>query len=110
MQPHEARDEAIERVSSNSLAWRTVAHEALEAVCYRQLTVTSDDVWAELERMDIPRPDEARAMGPVMMRGVRLGLIVPHGFTQGTNPRHHADVMRVYRSLAAIEAVRDCAA
>lgn len=106
----DARDEAIARVSENTLAWRTVAFEALEAVCYRQVTVTSDDVWAELEALSIPRPDEARAMGPVMLRGVKQGLMVPQGFTQGTNPRHHADVMRVYRSLTVLDGERDCAA
>ena len=96
----DARDEAIANVSVTSVPWRTVAYEALLAVAEAQETVTSDDVWQELERRDIPRPAEGRAMGPVMMQGVRDGVIVPNGYTQGTNPKHHADVMRVYRSRA----------
>ena len=29
---------------------------------------------------------------------VRAGVIAPIGYTRGTNPRHHADVARVYAS------------
>ena len=95
----DARDEAITNVSVTSVPWRTVAYEALLAVAAAQDTVTSDDVWKELERRDIPRPPEGRAMGPVMMQGVRDEVITPDGYTQGADPRHHADVMRVYRAL-----------
>lgn len=95
----EARDEAVSRVEASSAPWGALALLALERVAYRQPTVTSDDVWAELDAAGLPRPAEGRAMGPVMVRGTREKLIEPEGFTQGTNPRHHADVMRVYRSL-----------
>jgi hypothetical protein len=90
------RDEAMDHV--NNPPWRSFAERALRQVARRQASVTSDDVWAELDRMEIPRPAEGRAMGPVMMAGVKEGLIVPSGYASGRNPKHHADVMRVYRS------------
>lgn len=95
-----ARDAAIADVEVRSVPWRTVAWEALCDLVDVSATLTSDDVWAELDRRSIPRPEEGRAMGPVMQRAVREGLITPTGYTQGTNPKHHADVMRVYRVVA----------
>jgi hypothetical protein len=90
------RDEALERV--HNPPWASFANLALRAVAGRQQVVTSDDVWAELERIGIPEPGEKRAIGPVMVAGVRAGWIEPLGYTTGTNPKHHADVMRTYRS------------
>lgn len=92
----EARDEALERV--HDAPWASFAWPALEAVARRQAVVTSDDLWKELDRRGIPRPIEGRAAGPVMLRGVREGLIQPLGFTTGTNRKHHGDVMRTYQS------------
>lgn len=86
----------MERV--NNPPWRVFADRALQSVAKTQSIVTSDDVWEELDRMGIPRPREGRAMGPVMMAAVRDGTLEPDGFTSGTNPKHHADVMRRYRS------------
>jgi len=94
-----ARDAAVAAVADPP--WQSFAVIAVETVACAQGRVTSDDVWAELDRMGIPRPPEGRAMGPVMTWAVRSGLLTPEGYTQGTNPRHHADVMRVYRSLVA---------
>lgn len=90
------RDAALEAVADPP--WSSFANRALEAVARRQPVVTSDDVWAELERMGIPEPGEKRAIGPVMVAGTKAGLIAPLGYTTGTNPKHHADVMRTYRS------------
>lgn len=96
----QARDEALDRVSTPSSApWRSLAFDALLGVACNQPTVVSDDVWDELDRLGIPRPEEGRAMGPVMLRGIREGIIAPEGFQTGRNPRHHGDLMRTYRSL-----------
>lgn len=93
-----ARDVALDRVDDPP--WRAFADRAIAAVAARRNTVTSEDVWAELDRMGIPRPAEARCMGPAMVAAVKAGLLATMGFTTGTNPKHHADVMRVYRSRA----------
>lgn len=92
----ELRDAAMEAVDDPP--WRSFADRALLAVARRQSEVTSDDVWLELLNMGIPRPLEGRAMGPVMASAVRAGTLIPSGYTSGKDPRHHADVMRTYRS------------
>lgn len=91
----EQRNRALEQVDDPP--WGALAMVAIRALCGRQRHITSDEVWQELDRMGVPRPVEGRAMGPVMVRAHREGLIEPIGFTQGTNPRHHADLMRMYR-------------
>lgn len=93
-----ARDDAVRAVAASEAPWVAVAFDALCAVARRQPTLSSEDVWVETERMGIPRPVEARAMGPVMKRGVRDGVIRLAGFTTGTDPRHHSDILRTYRS------------
>lgn len=92
-----ARDEAMEAVDNPP--WRVFAERALLAVMRRQADVTSDDVWAELDGMGIPRPTEPRAMGPVMMAAVRDGSLIPTGVRTGRNPKAHARPIRVYRSM-----------
>lgn len=93
------RDEAISRVEVTSAPWRAVAYDALEKVARTTPAFTSEEVWKQLDHWGIPRPEEGRAMGPVMIRGRKEGLIEPMGFTQSTNPKHHADPTRLYRSM-----------
>lgn len=95
----DVRDEAISRVEAPAAPWVAVALDTLRRLAVRHATLTSDDVWAELDREGVPRPGEGRAMGAVMKRAMKEGLIVPAGFTQGTDPKHHGDVMRVYRTV-----------
>lgn len=96
-----ARDEAMARVESHAQPWRTFADKALDTVAHRQRMVTSEDVWAELERMAIPKPPEPRAMGVVMKAGIRARLIRPDAWVTSTDRKSHADPMRLYRSLVA---------
>lgn len=97
----EARDEALARVESHSRLWRHFADEALRRVAMANRVVTSDLVWQELEAMRIPPPPEPRAMGVVVKAGIKAGIIEPLGFTTGSNPKHHADIQRTFRSLVA---------
>lgn len=99
----EARDDAVRTVAASEAPFVAVAFDALSTLCrwpplegdYSSY-VTSEDVWALLRFRGISPPAEPRAMGPVMQRGIREGLIRPVGYRQSTNPKHHADVMRVY--------------
>lgn len=93
-----ARDEAIAKVQERSVPWRTVAWDVLLHLARKLDTLTSDDLMEELDRRGVPRPVEGRACGPVMQRGIREGVLVPIGYTQGRDRRHHADVARLYRS------------
>lgn len=92
----ELRDEAMERVDNPP--WRAFADRALLSVARTYGVVTSEDVWQELDRMGIPRPAEARCMGPCMAAAVKAETLEPTGYQRSSDPRHHADVMRVYRS------------
>lgn len=94
----EARDEAILRVQARSVPWRTVAYDVLRQLADEHDTLTSDDLMEEMDRRGIPRPVEGRACGPVMQKAIREGLLIPVGYTTGRNPKHHADVARLYRS------------
>lgn len=97
----EARDEAMARVESHAQPWRTFADQALRTVAHRQRLLHSEAVWDELARMGIPRPPEPRAIGVVMRAGIRAGLIRPDGWMTSTDPKSHADPMRIYRSLVS---------
>lgn len=96
-----ARDEALARVESHSPHWRVFADLAVRAVARRQTRLSSEDVWRELDRQGVPRPPEPRALGVVMRKAIREELIRPDGWTTSTDPKSHADPMRLYRSLVA---------
>lgn len=93
-----ARDAALSKVEERSAPWRAVAWDALMAVAKRTVVLSSEDVWDELDRWGIPRPVEPRSIGPVMMRAVKEGVLEPLGYDRGTDPKHHRDILRTYRS------------
>jgi hypothetical protein len=95
------RDEGIARAELAAMPWGAVAFDVLVEILPSLTTLTSEDVWAELDRRGIPRPAEGRAMGAVMQRAIRAGLIVPVGFTTSTVPAHHKDPTRLYRRATA---------
>lgn len=96
-----ARDEALSQVAAPAIAviWSVAAYDALVAVARRQEHLTSDDVWAELEVMGITPPPERRAMGPIMVKAAKAGIVVHTGYVRGANPKHHANPHGGYRSL-----------
>ena len=94
-----ARDAALAQVEVHSAPWRVVAFDALVAVAKRDAEVSSESVWAELDRWGVSPPPEPRAIGPVLLRAVREGVLAPKGYSRGTDPKHHRDILRTYRSL-----------
>jgi hypothetical protein len=96
-----ARDEAIARVESTSAAWRSFATNVLLRVARTNPDLTSDDVWAGLHRDGIPDPGEPRAMGPVMLAGVRKGWLTSTEMVRiASDPSspNHRRPQRVYLS------------
>lgn len=67
----EVRDEGMARAEDGAGGWSDVALEWLRAHCRHHPTLCSDDLW----NSGMPEPREPRALGPVLMRAVRLGLI-----------------------------------
>jgi len=97
-----ARDKAIARVEINSAAWRSFARRALRDAAVFDEDLTSDDVWHVLHMHKIPGPSEPRAMGPVMLGGVRDRWIAATNEVRISNDPaspNHKRPQRVYRSL-----------
>jgi hypothetical protein len=94
----EAKEEAISRVErSASRAWLDSAWNALYVAIRLRHEVTTDEVWEVLDGWGVAAPAEPRAMGPVMRRAVREGLLVPTStFVPSAMARNHRRPVRVY--------------
>ena len=97
-----AKEEAIERVrASADPSWMNHAWAAIVMVCHEShagwTTITSDLVWERLAEWHAPKPHEPRAMGPVMRRAVKEGLLRPTStFRPSAMPQNHRRPVRVY--------------
>jgi hypothetical protein len=94
-----AKEEAVSRVEANaSRAWLDAAWEAVRRLWLSLpagTRVTSDEVWVALD--GVTPPHEPRAMGVVMRRATREGLLrATSGFTPSALPQNHARPVRVY--------------
>jgi uracil-DNA glycosylase len=71
------RDTAIAAVEANADDnWLADAYDALVAYLKRHPEFFVDDWWSETQ---MPEPRESRALGPVVMRAARAGLMVKSG-------------------------------
>jgi hypothetical protein len=98
-----ARDEGIERAARANAFWRENAEACLQRVARRQSSLTSDDVWEDLQRWGIHPPPEPRAMGAVMRHGESAGWIERTDATRvSPNPStpNHRRPQRVYQSTS----------
>jgi hypothetical protein len=98
-----AKEAAIEAVERNAEpSWLDAAWTALLAACKdawasRDGSLVSDDVWLRLYSDGVPAPHDPRAMGPVMQRAVREGLLLPTStFRPSAMPQNHRRPVRVY--------------
>ena len=97
----ELRDDGIRTVAASEAPFVAVAFDALATLCVyydpEDPTLTSEDVWEMLGLRGYSKPAEPRAMGAVMRRGVKEGLIVPTDrFVTGRSPSRHAAPIRVF--------------
>ncbi len=84
-----ARDAALTAVETAAPdPWRASAFGAVIYLARTRPEFCTDDVWAVLEQRGIDGPREPRALGPVMMRAIRLGLIVDTGRMTPSKRRH----------------------
>ena len=97
----ELRDEAMEEVEEHAGEdWNELAYEVVLLVATRMELFKADDIhnWARF--VDLPKPHEPRAWGPVMSRAIKAGVCVPTGVWVKTNrSSRHAAPTRQYRSL-----------
>lgn len=100
-------DDALDRAKRGANPeWMALAYAAVAVVADTLPLLTTDDVWRALDAVPEVQTPEPRALGPVMIKAVRDGLIEPltcsHCGTQkvvwrsGRSDRQQGDVT-VYR-------------
>jgi hypothetical protein len=96
----ELRDEAMARAQAGAgPSWNALADRVLRRIAESRPFLTSDDVRDELCRLGVPEVREMRALGPVMMRGAKDGIIArAPTFARKRRPQHHANVSTVWQS------------
>jgi hypothetical protein len=95
-----ARDDGIAKVGSRKDfgEWETHAIRAIAELVDAGVTFSADDVWDQLGRNGVEPPPEPRALGPVIVRLVKLDRIEHVGFTPST--RRHMTPIRTFRGKA----------
>jgi hypothetical protein len=96
-----ARTNALQRVDDHADPdWRNVAYQCVVAVARRCAAFTTDEVLDELAKHPAISTHEGRALGPVMMRAQRAGVIViTDRFVKSEAVSRHCASKRVWSSL-----------
>ena len=96
----QARDEAVARVDANAnKEWKVRAYEVVQYLASAEDEFTTDDVWAMLDS-SAENTHERRAMGGVITRAARAGLIENTGrVKKSTRVVCHQNPKAVWRSL-----------
>lgn len=102
------RDAALERVEDHAgEEWKDAALRAVEAAAHARREFIVDEVWRFLPAT-VPGPREGRAMGPVMLRARRAGLIrATEMFRPSERVTSHMVPRRVWRSCV-FQSTPDC--
>ena len=80
--------------------WSELAYRTVELLTQRQATLTTDDVWTRIEHL--PKPNDPRALGPVMLRAQRNGLLTRSGsFRVSQHKANHKRPVAVWLSVPA---------
>lgn len=94
------RDEAIDCVEASNAEFVEMAYLALIRVSRNKKRFTTDDVWAVLYEWGIYYAREPRAMGAVMVRGRKEGVISPTDtHTMSKRSACHRRPLRVWISV-----------
>lgn len=90
-------DAAIERAYNGAdPEWKAAAAWAVFYVAKNKRVFTGDDVWA----VGLPRPREPRALGPIMLRAAKKGLIRKTGrMVPSAVPKDHMNPHYEWESL-----------
>jgi hypothetical protein len=93
-------DAAIADAERNAdSSWLAAARSAVNLLRNTgAMNFTTDEVWEELDRRQVPRPREPRAMGAVMRACVREGLIESSdSYVKSRRPETHSRPIPVWR-------------
>lgn len=92
------RDDALARAEKGAGDWIGKAYKVVRAIAEDHKFFTTDDVWKVLVK-----PEEPRAMGPVMLSLQRDGIIAPTGHFKSTaQPSRNCAPVRLWRSLVYV--------
>lgn len=95
-QAREQRDEGIRRAEAGAeVEWKDTAWNTLIDYLHGHPDFFVDDLW---KRTNLPWPQEARAIGPVILRAARSGYIVKTGEYR-PSIRSNMSIKPVWRSL-----------
>lgn len=90
------RDAAIERAYVGAQPeWRTAASWAIYTVALQQPFLNGDEVWAS----GLPKPDEPRALGPMMTKAEKAGIIRYLGNRRSESVTRHRGFQGNWQSL-----------
>lgn len=90
------RDDSLVKVEEHAPEdWKTRAWTALVEHLRRNEEFFAPDFWRV---SGLEKPREARALGALIMRAAKEGLIAKVGFRQSTDPRSHLCPRAVWRS------------
>jgi hypothetical protein len=88
------RDRSMAQVEAHTPdGWAAAARSVIIDLSNRLPGFTSDDIWAT----GLPKTREPRALGPVLARLAREGVIVPVGYQQTRQASRNAAPVRVWR-------------
>lgn len=95
-----AKEAGIERAELGANPyWAVTALWAVRSVASRKPSLTTDDVWAVLEDLQVKTP-EHRAMGAVMRQAAVSGYIEPtDSYVRSRRPQCHCRPVLYWRSL-----------
>jgi len=98
----QAAEEGIALVEANTNeAWREVAFRAGVITAKYCDTFTADQIWETLDSMeDVPPVHNKSAMGPILRRLLREGVIEDTGmFERSIRPATHGKPLPVWRAV-----------
>ena len=101
---HEGKRAGIAQVEANAPDyWKEAALKAVKECATSYIEFTTDEVWAVLERQRMDRPPTPAAMGAVMLRASREGLVIKTGkYRVSRQKTNHARDVAVWRSGDAL--------
>lgn len=96
----DTKEEAIERSMGNANErWKTAALDTIVEIAQKTPSLTSDDVLAVLDRLDVKTHD-TRALGGIFVQAARLGWIRKTGaYVPSKRPACHSRPILVWESL-----------
>jgi hypothetical protein len=93
-----ARDDAIGRADAGAVpAWKDIAYAAVVWCAAHYQTFTSDEVLNRLVDVGAPSTPTLSALGPVMMRAARDGVIIKTGEQRLSRLRRRHRDLTVWR-------------